>query len=357
MNIPFLILAQVITAYTYPPDIDGGRMTDIRVKTMPDPLINYSRRLDEHHKIGRAVKTGQVYDPFSGQTMIKTQAPPSPYHNMSYEEASQRRAMESQNLQREASLRESELKQKSESLEYKYRLNQIGQSEKFLDEMSSLDPRSPDYMAQRSQLSSTYPLAAQNPLILKNIDLLDRTYNDLEQNKALLGRHAVEQGAREAAALRKQEISQGRTIISKYGDPSLLATFEEEVAKDGAASPIAVAAKLEDASQRLSMLERLQELEVDNRKFYLPDGNGRLVFNKDRAQQILASYPTAPQAHQAANSREKIRQNNAGEYKDWAPDVQADYDLFGDQVQRYRSSIGQKQEKAAPTVKSVDDFF
>lgn len=355
MNIPFLILAQVITAYTYPPDEFGGRMSDIRIKSMPDPLINYSSRLNESRKIGEAVQTGQVYDPFSGQTMIKTQAPPNPYGNMSYEEAARRRAIEGENLAREVNVRGAELKQKEDALDYKYKLNEINQSEQIYDEINTLDPRSPDYLATRSALFNKYPLAAQNQKVQNSIALIDRTHSGITENDRLLDRHAVEQEARETAALRKQEIFQGRNMFKD--DPSVLAAFEEEIAKDSTTSPIAVAAKLEDARQRLSMLEQLDKLGVDNREFYLPDGNGRLVFNRDRAESIIKLTPTASQAHQAAANKQEIRKNNIGKYEDWTPDVQADYDLFDQQVQRYRSLSGQKQEKPAPTVKSVDDFF
>lgn len=356
MNIPFLILAQVITAYTYPPDAYGGRMSDIRIRSMPDPLINYSSRLNESRKIGQAVRTGQVYDPFSGQTMIKTQAPASPYHNMSREQATKIREAESENMAREVSIRSAEFKQKADAMDYKYRLNEIDQSEKYLARAPELDPNQQDYPQQKARLDKEFPLAGLNADVQRKMALLDQTYSRITENDRLLNRHAVEQEAREAAALRKQEISQGRTIVSKYG-PNALVAFEEELAKDDKTSPIAVAAKLEDASRRLSMMEQLRELGVDDRRFYTPDDSGRLVFDVGRAESIIKSTPTASQAHQAAASRERIRENNVGKYEEWAPDVQADYDLFGEQVQRYKSLSGQKQEKTAPTIKSVDDFF
>lgn len=327
-------------------------MSDIRIESMADPLLDYSSRLTESKKIGQAVRTGQVYDPFSGQTMIKTQAPPSPYHNMSREQATKIREAEAVNLQRESSLRESELKQKSDALDYKYRLNQIDQSDKFLDEMGSLDPRSPDYISQKSNLSSRYPLAAQNPMILRNIELLDKTYDGLEGNKQVLSRQ--QQLAEEAA--RERDTAQGRSIAAQRFGTEGVVMYEDLLSKDSK-NPLGVAASMVSAQEKRSRISQLQELGIDPNQFYTPGVNGQAVFDTRRADAFIKTYPTASQAHQAAINKQKIRENNLGKYEEWTPDVQADYDLFDQQVQRYRSLSGQKQEKPAPAVKSVDDFF
>lgn len=356
MHIPFLILAQVITAYIYPPDEYG--VADIRIKeSMPDPLLSYSDRLIESEKIGQAVRTGQVYDPFSGEMMVKTQAPASPYHNMSYEDAARRRAIESENLAREVNTRSAEFKQKADAMDYKYRLNEIDQSEKYLARAPELDPNQQDYPQQKALLDKEFPLAGLNADVQRKMALLDQTYSRVTENERILSRHAVEQEAREAVALRKQEASQGRTILSKYGLEEL-ANYEDLLAKDPNGSPLAIAARAADASEQRSRISQLTELNVDPKQFYTPGVNGEATFDIRRADAFIKTYPTTSQAHQAAAAKDRIRENNIGKYEDWPLDVQADYDLYDEQVQRYRSLSKQpKGEKAAPAVKSIDDFF
>jgi hypothetical protein len=357
MNILCLLLAQVLTGSAFTQPVPYGYRTDFTID-MParDPLLDYHSRIVESGQIGDAVATGQVYDPFSGRTMIRTTAPASPYYNMTREQASKIRDIETGQLAQEVNIRGAELKQKQDALEYKYKLNEIDQSEKIYDEISALDPRSPDYLTTRSSLFNKYPIAAQNPRVQNSIGLIDRTHSAITENNDVINRNTLAREAAEAAALRKQEISQGRTIVSKYG-PGALVAFEDELSKDDNTSPIAVAARLEDASQRLSMLSQLNELEIGPEHYYTADDRGQPVFDKMKAESILKRMPTASQAPQAAINKQKIRENNVGKYEEWSPDVKADYDLFDEQVQRYKSLTGQKKQEATPKKKSIDDFF
>lgn len=68
---------------------------------MPDPLLDYDHRVIESRKIGHAAATGQVYDPFSGKEMIRTLAPSSPYYNMTREQATRLREVETEQLGKE----------------------------------------------------------------------------------------------------------------------------------------------------------------------------------------------------------------------------------------------------------------
>jgi hypothetical protein len=324
---------------------------------MPDPLLDYSSRLTESSKIGQAVRTGQVYDPFSGQTMIRTQAPPNPYYNMSYEEAARRRAIESENLQREVRTRSELLDQKVNDAEYKYKLSTIDQSEKFLEDMRGLDPRSPDYITRRHELTSTYPLAAQNPKILNNLDLLDKTYSGIEQDKQMLTRQQTL--ANDAA--KERDAINGRAMAAKLGGTRGVAMYEELLAQDPG-NPIGVMAKMVDAQEQQSAIAGLRRLNLNEKEFYMPevgpDGQPteRQIFDTARAREVIDSAPTTSNISSILSRRDNIRKSQIGEdYEKWPDDVKAEWEITSDILKRYRASTG--QQEVAPQKKMTAKEF
>lgn len=356
-----LFIAQIFWGTAFTEQKRGRLVTDIYIEEkMPDPLLSYNQRIVESKKIGHAAATGQVYDPFSGKEMIRTLAPPSPYYNMTREQAIRLREIETEQLGKEVNIRNSELNQKINGMEYHYKLAQIDQSEKFLDGMKSLDPKSKDYISDRSRLSSEYPLASQNPLILRDLELLDKTHTDIQQNDLILNRQAKIQ----EEADRERDRQKGRETAARLGGSRGLAMYEEMLAKDSS-NPIGVLASMVDAQEQESRLSQLKELEVDEKRFYTPEigpggqRTGKEILDTRRIDAFLKTYPTASQASQSSSSREKIAARNFGvSYDQWDPADQADYDFHGQQLMRYRALTGQsKEEKPAPKVKSIDDFF
>lgn len=354
-----LLIAQVLwgTAFTNPRTLQ----TDIYVMPPDDPLLDYESRIIERDRLKHSASTGQVYDPFSGQTMIRTVAPPSPYYNMTREQATKLREIETEQLKGEALLREAEFKQKNDAMEYKYKLSQIDQSEKFLQGMQGLDPRNPDYITERSRLNSTYPLAAQNPVILRNLELLDKTHNDLQQNDQIINRQKKIQGDAE----KERDINQGRTMALKIGGSRGLAMYEN-LLKSDPNNPIGVMAEMVDAQEQQSAITELKRLNLDDNRinqFYSqemgPDGRptGRRIFDHARAKDFIASTPDISNVNSTIARRDKIRENNLGAYDTWPDDVKAEWDITVDILKRYRQSAGQPEVTLPPKVKSAASWF
>lgn len=364
----YLLLAQVLTGSAFTQPTRHGHVTDFTIE-MPsrDPLLDYSQGIIESKAIGKAVQTGQVYDPFSGRTMIRTTAPSSPYYNMSREQASQIREEETKQLANEVNIRSAEFKQKADAMDYKYKLSEIDQSEKYLSRVPELDPNHPDYPIHKAKLDREFPIGALNPEVQRKLGLLDQTYTGITQNERLLNRQKQLQ---DEADMNRQ-VSQGREMAAKFGGTAGVAQYEELLAKDQK-NPIGALAAFTDAQEKQSRLSQLTELltspdgKVDtNRmaKFYTPtvgpDGKATPVLDTRRVDSFIKTFPTASQASQASAAREKMRANHLGETPDkWDPADQAEYNFHGQQLQRYQALIGQPQEeKKAPAIKSIDDFF
>lgn len=285
-----------------------------------------------------------------GGSTIRTTLPDDQIRTMTLEDEMAMEEANVQRLERTARVRGALLQQRMQAADHQYKLNTIEQSEQLLQELGSGKPGEPNYLEWRAGLARKFPLGVQNQSILRNLEMLDNTHEQISQSDAILNR----QKQLNAESDRQRDISEGRRMAAKLGTRAL-AHYEDELARDPQVSPLGLVAKMAEAQDEQNTVTSLRNLGLDDEKvqsFYVDEVDfngrptGRKILNAAKAKDYMESYPSEANVSRAIQLKAKIRENNFGRpFEQWSPEDQVDWNVLNNQVRRYEASIGQKTEQ------------